>query len=120
MEQIGGIEHTFLHTHLTGNYLISIWADRLACLWLYAWLTNWWLNSQPFFSHWGFSNVSMQGTDLDPQLQFLPEKEYIRHFTLTATRFERALSLKQLEAIDRWLVEVLPSYATIRVEERLP
>ena len=105
---------TYNGTQGPGAYLISIWTkDRLSCLWLYAWLLNWFAASQEQFGSWGWSDVWAQGSDIDPMLQFLPEDVYARHLLITATRTERALTMTNLEEITGLEIIVNADYARI-------
>jgi hypothetical protein len=108
-------------SHMTARYLISIWTvNRLESLWLYAWLLNYSVASMQQFATMGLSDVSLEGSDLDPSLQFLPERVYVRHFLLTATRPERAANLLTLEPITDLQVHGELRYATIVTKEPLP
>lgn len=116
-----GLEYQENFTHITGQYMVSIWTtNRVETLWLAAWLTNLYVGGQQQLSSWGFADVNMVATDLHPALQFLPERMSVRSFMLTALRPERAVNLLTLEAIDHFHVTAYPAYATIRVEEPLP
>jgi len=97
---------------MTGNYLLSMWtANRESALWMYAWAQNWLLNSLAIFARWGLYDVSMGGSDLDPQLQYLPERTYARHLLLTASRVERAVQVQNLEWVDRLCLRICAEYA---------
>jgi hypothetical protein len=111
---IDGVEYIPNFMQLTGRHLIGIWTTNPdATLWLYAWLMNYALASLQQLDSWGFSDVSFQGSDIDPAIQFLPERVFTRHLLLTATRPERAVNLLQLEPIDALDVDVDAQYATI-------
>lgn len=95
-----GTEQFYTRRDIEANYLISIWTgNRDECLWLYAWLLNWFLISQDLLSRWGFYNLAMTGSDIDPLLQFLPTQTFARHFLFSGVRQERALNLKTPELI---------------------
>lgn len=109
---VPGVEVDANRATMSGSYLFSLWAvNRLEVLWLYAWLHNYVLRSMQMFSSWGLSDVTLSGSDLDPALQFLPERTYTRHLLLTATRDERAISVQDVEWIDRLWVQVCAQYA---------
>jgi hypothetical protein len=116
-----GVEHSINRADMIGSYLISIWTtNRLEALWLYAWLHNYALASIQMFASWGLYDVAFSGSDLDPALQYLPERGYVRHFLLTATRPERALTLATLERVTDLLVTVDVHYARLRETFPLP
>lgn len=114
-----GAEVDANRAQLTGQYLISLWSDnRLATLWMYAWLANYTLRSIQDFASWGLYDVAIGGSDLDPALQFLPERTYVRHLSLTATRAERAISTQDVEYVTGLYLEVIAHYA--RIEATIP
>ena len=112
---IDGVEFDVRSQALTGNYLISIWDEnRLATLWLYAWLHHWGLNSLPAFSTWGLYDVAFSGSDLDPATQFLAERVYARHMLFTASRMERAVSTREPIAwVSGLCIKVCAQYALL-------
>ena len=98
-------------TQVTGSYLLSIWTiNRLECLWLYAFLQNLAVRSMQMFASWGFYDVSLQGSDLDPSMQYLAERAYTRHLLLTATRQEQAISTREVEKITALYWDILVRY----------
>ena len=114
---VDGIEFDVRSQGITGSYLLSIWTEnRNATLWTYAWLMHYALNSLPAFSTWGLYDVSFSGSDLDPALQFLAERTYARHFLLTATRIERAVSTKTVEWVSDLCIQVCAAYARIALQ----
>jgi hypothetical protein len=116
-----GIEHSINRHDMAGTYLVSIWtANRLEALWLYAWLSNYALHSIQQFASWGLYDVAFSGTDLDPGVQYLPERGYVRHFLLTCTRPERALTLATLERVTDLEVDVDAQYTKMRETLVLP
>jgi hypothetical protein len=99
---------------MVGHYLLSLWAiNRESTLWLYAWLQNWCLNSMPRFSSWGLYDVAFSGSDLDPALQYMPERTYARHLLLTATRLERAALVQELAWVSSLCIKIQAEYARI-------
>lgn len=117
-----GTEWALYTQAMTGSYLLSLWSiNRETTLWLYAWLANYALMSIPMFSAWGLYDVSFAGSDLDPALQYLPERTYTRHFVVTATRMERAIQAQSWPEpawIERVCAQVMAAYAV--VDARLP
>jgi hypothetical protein len=113
---VDGIEFDVRTQGMTGAYLVSIWSvNREATLWLYAWLMHWALNSIPMFNSWGLYDIALSGSDLDPALQYLAERTFTRHLLLTATRLERAVTLREVEWVHDVCVKVLAHYATFDV-----
>lgn len=109
---LDGVEYDANRARLQGQYTISIWSvNRLETLWLYAWLANYLLRSQQMLSTWGLSDVSIGGSDLDPALQFLPERTYARHLILTAQRDEWAVSTQDVEWVSKLELNVIAHYA---------
>ena len=110
-----GAEHVFNRADVTGTYHIGIWTNnRLACLWLYSWLVNWYTASWDQFGSWGLHDVAMSGTDLHPATPFLPEQVFVRQFTLTAARWERAVTIYAPEYVSDLSVAVHMAYAQLR------
>jgi hypothetical protein len=111
---LNGVEADVNRTTMTGGYLISIWAvNRVETLWLYAWLSNYFLQSMQTFATWGLSDVSLAGSDLDPALQYLPERTYVRHLLFTATRDERAINAQDVEYVTSYGLQVIAHYARL-------
>ena len=107
-----GIEVDANRSTLTGSYLISVWStNRLETIWLYSWLQNHTLRSMQAFASWGLYDVSVGGSDLDPALQFLPERTYVRHCLLTATRQQRAINVQNVEYVTDLYLKVIAQYA---------
>jgi hypothetical protein len=116
-----GIEHSINRTDIISTYLISIWTgNRLETLRLYAWLLNYATMSIQQFGRWELYNVEYAGSDLDPSLQYLPEPAHVRHFFLTGTHPERALTLETLERVTDLDVIVDAQYARMRATFHLP
>lgn len=112
---IDGVEFDLRSQAIQGNYLLSIWSvNREATLWIYAWLANALLNNMGVFNTWGLYDISMSGSDLDPQLQYLAERVYARHLLLTATRMERAVTTRNVEWVSSFCVKVLAHYARLQ------
>jgi hypothetical protein len=109
-----GVEFTVRSQGLTGNYLMSIWTiNRDATLWLYAWLMTYSLQSIGMFGTWGLYDVALSGSDLDPALQYLAERSYVRHLLLTATRTERAVTTREpVEWVSDWCLKLFTHYQT--------
>jgi hypothetical protein len=111
---VDGVEFAANRMTMAGNYLVSIWSDnRLACLWLYAWLLHYVLLSQQQFATWGLSDVSVGGSDLDPATPMLPEHVYVRHLLFTATREERAVNTRDVEWVSALCLKIFAQYARI-------
>jgi hypothetical protein len=112
---VDGVEFDVRSHALTGSYVLSIWtSNREACLWLYALLMTMALESMGTFATWGLYDVSLAGSDLDPQLQYLAERTYTRHLMFTATRVERAVSLREVEWVSGLCIKVFATYAGLR------
>jgi hypothetical protein len=109
-----GVEFTVRSQGLTGNYLMSIWTiNRDATLWLYAWLMTYALQSIGMFGTWGLYDVALSGSDLDPALQYLAERTYVRHLLLTASRTERAVTTREpIEWVSDWCLKLFTHYQT--------
>ena len=107
-----GVEFDMRSQGITGSYLISIWTiNREATLLLYAWTMHYALVSMPLFTSWGLYDVAFSGSDLDPAMQYLAERTYVRHFLLTATRTERAVTTQQpIEWVSGLSLEILAYY----------
>lgn len=109
-----GVEVTLNMERVLGRYLFGIWTqNRDASLWLYALLRNLMLGSIQVFASWGVGDVSQHGLDVDPVLGFLPEYPHTRHLAVTLSRFEQAINLAQLEAIDRTRITPCLAYAPL-------
>lgn len=107
-----GVEVDVNRSTMTASYLLSIWANnRDATLWLYAWLQNHALRSLQQFAAWGLYDVSLGGSDLDPALQFLPERTHVRHCLFTATRQQRAINVQDVEYVTDLYLKVIAQYA---------
>ena len=107
-----GVEFDIRQQAITGSYLLSVWAvNREAVLWMYAWLMTYALVSMPLFTSWGLYDVAFSGSDLDPAMQYLAERTYVRHFLLTVTRIERAVTTQQpIEWVSGLSLEILAYY----------
>lgn len=111
-----GVEVQLNMERVNGRYLFGIWTqDRDSALWLYAVLRNMVLGSLQEFASWGLSDISMHGLDCDPVLGFVPQYPHTRHFALTVSRFEQAINLAQLEAIDSTRIHAFLSYAPLHI-----
>jgi hypothetical protein len=109
---VDGTEFDVRSQGITGSYLISIWTiNREATLWLYAWLHNYLLNSMGVFTTWGLYDMQVSGSDLDPALQYLAERTYVRHLLFTATRVERAVTTQEVEWVSGLCVRICAMYA---------
>lgn len=109
-----GVEFSTTTMYLTGSYLLSLWAvNRDAVLWLYAWLVNYCLRSSLQFTTWGLSDLTFQGSDLDPALALLPERTSTRHLLLSFSRPERAITTRQVEWISSYDLDLFTHYATL-------
>jgi hypothetical protein len=116
-----GIEHSINRQDIVTTYAISIvTANRLETLWLYAWLMNYAIHSIQQFASWGLYDVAFSGSDLGQDEQYLPEHVAVRHFLLTCTRPERALTLATLELVTDLDVDVDAQYARFRETLVLP
>ena len=113
---MNGVEVDANRSTMTASYLLSIWANnREATLWLYAWLQNHALRSLQAFASWGLYDVSLGGSDLDPALQFLPERTYVRHCLLTATRQQRAINVLDVQYVTDLYLKVIAQYAPFQL-----
>jgi hypothetical protein len=116
-----GIEHSINRQDMVSTYLMAIvTANRLETLWLYAWLMNYATHSIQQFGTWGMYDVAFSGSDLGQDEQYLPEHVAVRHFLLTCTRPERALTLATLERVTDLDVDVDAQYARFRETLVLP
>lgn len=116
---LNGIEADITTTEIGGTYVILAWGrSYVECAWLYALLLNMYVRSQLEFASWGLSEVKAVGSHrLPPPLEFIPELPHVRSFALTATRFEEAISTKDVQYITSLYIQVLAHYA--RLEETI-
>lgn len=113
---VDGVEFDVRSQAMQGHYLLSIWTvNRESTLWTYAWLQNAMLRSMAQFATWGLYDIGLSGSDLDPQLQYLAEKAYARHLLFTATRVERAVTLRPAEWVSELCLQVCAQYARFDV-----
>lgn len=109
---VDGAEVDVNNHEMRGAYLVSIWTtNREATLWLYAWLAHEALRSMQAFTTWGLHDVQLSGSDLDPALQFLPERVYARHLLFTASRVDRAINTREVEYVTGLRLKVFAHYA---------
>lgn len=107
-------ELTWLETEMQATYLISIVTQNpQETIWLYQLLTNAYLGSQPYFARAGFHDITMHGTDVHPDLAYLPEQVYARYLQMSFTRVMQAVLLDPIGLVDDIGTTPDPRYQTL-------
>jgi hypothetical protein len=105
---------SFFETDMTATYLLTITTQNpQETVWLYQLLVNAYLQSQQQFATWGLIGVSLRGSDLHPDVQFLPEQVYSRYLQFTCTRSMEALQLSLVERVTATQTVPTPHYAEL-------
>ena len=114
VDALTGQEQTWLETEMQATYLISIVSQNpQETIWLYQLLTNAYLGSQPYFARAGLHDITMSGTDVHPDLAYLPEQVYARYIQMSFTRLMHAVVLDDVEQILDTTTTPEPRYATL-------
>jgi hypothetical protein len=114
VDPLTGQETTWLETEMEATYLLSVVTQNpQETVWLYQLLTNAYLGSQPYFARAGFHNITMTGSDVHPDLAYLPEQVYARYIQISFTRFMQAVLLDDLAQITDIGTTPDPRYQTL-------
>jgi hypothetical protein len=111
-------ETDYLTTEMTASYLLTIWTQNpQETLWLYLLLLNLYVSSQQQFPVWGLHDVTMVGSDVHPDLEFVPEQVYTRYLQITVTRFEEGARQRTAQLITDIATVPQPQEATISIPD---
>lgn len=106
-----GEETTHFDTEMQATYLLSILSENpQETLWLYTLLLNATLQGAQRFALWGLSNLSVRGSDIHPDLEYIPDQVYGRFLTLTCRRLMHAVSLWPVEQVTEVVTVPTPRY----------
>ena len=107
-------ETSHFETGMEASYLLTISTDNpQETIWLYYLLVNAYLQSAQQFATWGLANVRMMGSDIHPDMQFLPEQVYSRYVQLRGTRLMRAVLLAPIDRVTSTATVPTPHYAEL-------
>ena len=114
VDPLTGQETTWLDTEMHATYLISIvTVNPQETIWLYQLLTNAYLGSQPYFARAGLHDITMTGSDVHPDLAYLPEQVYARYLQMSFSRLMQAVLLDDLAHITDIGTTPDPRYQTL-------
>jgi hypothetical protein len=107
-------ESSWFETDMEASYLLTIATDNpQETIWLYHLLVNAYLQSMQQFTLWGLHNLRLSGSDLHPDMQFIPEQVYSRYVSLRCTRVMRAVLLDTVDRVTRTDTVPTPHYAEL-------
>jgi hypothetical protein len=100
-------ERTWLQTEMAATYLVTIATQNpQETVWLYQLLVNAYLGAQPYFARAGLHDITLNGSDVHPDLAYLPEQVYARYLEISFTRLMQAVLLDTIDQITD--VETIP------------
>jgi hypothetical protein len=102
---------TQLETAMEATYLATIFTQNpQETVWLYNLLINAYLGSKHYFASVGLANMSLTGSDVHPDVAYLPEHVYARYVHISFTRVMSAVRIDPIQQVTEIVTVPDPHY----------